>query len=264
MERCLDIRLSDSTFVVANCESTGLDADSDAIFDLALVRFAAGKPVERLCSYLWPDRAIPASVLRSCQMSVLDLIGEPRFEKLLPELVDFVGYDPIVAHDAEITEPFMREIGKGQPWLSAVELAPRVARFMNSRDFSPRGLLDHADLDDHQALRELPQNRAEGEAMATGIVRCELLRELEHRFDALDELGRLTRVRQPKAWFNFGAAYRGYIADMPEHALRWILLDASKPPRQRCLHVDKDTLFAIRVHLEAYASASDNAPRRAS
>ena len=87
----------------------------------------------------------------------------------------------------------------------------------------------------------------------TGLLMCEMLEEFENDgYSDLGELYRLAGRRRPQTRFDFGHAYRGKIADIPEPGLRWILLDASKPPRQRYLHADKDTIYAVKVHLESY------------
>lgn len=245
--------LSDSTYVVAHCETTGLDAQTDAVYDLALIRFEKGQPTERLCSFVFPERSIPPAALRSCEISNLDVADAPTLEEMMPKLRAFVGDDPIVVHDAEIAQAFLGEISERKRWLSVIELAPRTLFFGLSRDFSARGLVNVADLDEHPDLLDLPLSRAEGEAIMTGLVMRELLEEFEGQgYGALDDLQKFIGRRRPETWFAFGHAYRGKIADIPEPGLRWILLDASKPPRQRCLHADKDTIYAVKVHLESY------------
>ena len=193
--------------------------------------------------------------MRSSAVSNFDVADAPTLDELMPQLRAFAGDDPIVAHDPDILQAFLAGISDQLQWLSLLDLAPRSWQFNMARDFRRSGLVKHGDMEDRPMIVVLPPHRAEGEAVMSGIVMCEMLEEFERDgYSDLGEIYRLARVRRPQPWFAFGHAYRGPIADIPEYALRWILLDASKPPRQRCHHLDKDTLYAIQVHLNSYVA----------
>lgn len=252
-----NVPLHHSTYVVAHCETTGIDPDADAVYDVALVRWEGGEPIDRLGSLVFPELALPAAVLRSCAISNIDVADKPTLDDLMPQLRAFAGGDPIIAHDVEIAQAFLGGISERTDWLSVVELAPRAWQFNFSRDFSARGLIEHADLEEHRTLLgSLPLNRAEGEAVMTGLVMRELLEEFEGLgYGAIGDLHQFIGRRRPETWLSC-RPYHDRIANLPEHVLRWVLRDAAKPPRLRCMHPSKDALYAIKVHLEAYRNWS--------
>jgi DNA polymerase III alpha subunit (gram-positive type) len=264
MDDLISSPLSDSPYVVVHCETTGLDPEADTVYDVALVRFEHGEPTQRFCSFVYPQRAIPVAVLRSCSISNLDVADAPTLEEMMPQLRAFAGDDSIVVHDAEIAQAFLGEISESKRWLSVIELAPRTLYFGLSRDFSARGLVNVADLDEHPAMLDLALCRAEGEAVMTGLVMHEMLEEFEgDGYTDLDQLYPLAGRRRPETWLSC-RPYHDRIANLPEHVLRWVLRDACKSPRMRCLHPSKDALYAIKVHLEAYRNTRPTAARRVS
>ena len=216
------------------------------------MRFESGAPAGRLCSLVNPQRAIPLQIAAACRISNLDVADQPTLDEIMPALRTFCADDPIAAHDTDIAQSFLAGISDRKTWISLIELAPRVWPFAFATDYSCAGLLAHSQLE-HPALRDLPFHRAEGEAVIAGVLVQLALEQLEiDGYERLDDLRGLMGRRKPVHRLHFGELYRRPMDEIPEHYLRWLLDDAGKPPRQRTLQIDKDTAYAIAVHLREY------------
>ncbi|MCX7685378.1 MAG: DNA polymerase III subunit epsilon [Acetobacteraceae bacterium] len=95
--------------VVLDTETTGLDPlGGDRIIEIAAIEIVnlvpTGRQFHRL---LDPERDIPPEATRVHGFTAEMLAGKPRFADILPELLAFLGEDPIIAHNAPFDFGFL-------------------------------------------------------------------------------------------------------------------------------------------------------------
>jgi DNA polymerase III epsilon subunit family exonuclease len=95
-------------FVAIDLETTGLDASTCEIIEFGAVRFRGGAPVERFESLARSPAPLPEAITRLTGISDADLAGAPESGHALAEFLEFIGEDPLVAHNASFESGFLR------------------------------------------------------------------------------------------------------------------------------------------------------------
>jgi DNA polymerase-3 subunit epsilon len=98
-----------SRAIVLDTETTGLDAaQGDRVLEVAAIEIVnlipTGREFHRLID---PERDVPEEASRVHGFTAEMLRGKPRFAEVLPELLAFLGEDPIIAHNAPFDFGFL-------------------------------------------------------------------------------------------------------------------------------------------------------------
>ena len=149
--------MTERVFVALDLETTGLNADRDAITEVAAVRIRNDRITERFSTLVNPKRPIPLQIQQLTGIRDEDVADAPPIEAVLPELMAFVGadVDAIIAHNARFDLGFLAASGLQfhRPALDTFELAsillPRVP------SYSLGGLCAEAGIDLTDAHRAL-------------------------------------------------------------------------------------------------------------
>lgn len=136
-------------YVVFDLETTGLDAEQDAILQIAAIKVSNGQPVDICNWYVNPgSRAIPYSVQRTLGMdrdpSILEkLRAADELALVLPAFLGFVGDLPLVAHNARFDAAFLDaalgETRLPNPIIDTMEIALLVAPQLPAHRLEPLG-----------------------------------------------------------------------------------------------------------------------------
>ncbi|MCH8007342.1 MAG: 3'-5' exoribonuclease [Chloroflexi bacterium] len=95
------------TYVALDLETTGLDADRDAIMEIGAVRFDLDGHAETFSTFVDPKRPVPYRIQRLTNISDKDLAGAPLLAEIAPELEAFVGEFPIVGQNIAFDLEFL-------------------------------------------------------------------------------------------------------------------------------------------------------------
>ncbi len=95
--------------VLFDTETTGLDPlTGDRIIEIAALELIRDLPTGVVFHRLVdPDRDIDADATRVHGLTRADLQGKPRFAEIVEELLDFIGGDRLVAHNATFDFSFL-------------------------------------------------------------------------------------------------------------------------------------------------------------
>lgn len=95
--------------VIFDTETTGLDpATGDRIIEIAAIELIRELPTSRVFHRLVdPERDVPEEATRIHGFCRSDLAGKPRFHEIADEFLDFVGDDPLIAHNAPFDFAFL-------------------------------------------------------------------------------------------------------------------------------------------------------------
>ena len=101
--------LAHARSVLFDTETTGLDPmTGDRIIEIALLELVRDLPTgERLHLLIDPERDIPEEATRVHGMTRADLRGKPRFAEVADQILQFMGDDPLIAHNAAFDFGFM-------------------------------------------------------------------------------------------------------------------------------------------------------------
>jgi len=85
-------------FVCIDCETTGLDVKLDRVIEVAAVCFNKSENLDSFESLIDPVCVIPESSIAIHHITPDMLIGKPKIESVLPELLKLIGNRIIVGH----------------------------------------------------------------------------------------------------------------------------------------------------------------------
>lgn len=100
-----------SRLIAGDTETTGLySKDGDRIIELALVDITRDANPRHLHMMFNPEgREISPDAYKVHGISAEDLVDKPTFAECLPEILEFIGDDPLVFHNAPFDLEFLRD-----------------------------------------------------------------------------------------------------------------------------------------------------------
>jgi len=101
--------LAEMQFVIVDVETTGLSPIHNRVIEVCAVRVRAGVVGERFQTLIDPGTSISPDIVRLTGISRTMLDGSPGFADVAPALAQFLGTDPLVAHNAPFDYGFLRE-----------------------------------------------------------------------------------------------------------------------------------------------------------
>ncbi len=210
-----DLKLHE--FVALDIETTGLDFQSEAILEVAAVRYENGLPVDELNFYVNPQRAIPEYITRITGITEDDVRDAEPFSAHLDNIREFIGQSPIVGHNVGFDLNFLEQharITKGKfkgwdrqqrefhyfpnPTIDTLLLTRVFMPFLNS--FSLQALVQHFNVDSGESHRALPDARA-----SAAIFEQILYVALESRFHDLQQIMKILEPVDENTRFFFEA-----------------------------------------------------------
>jgi len=95
------------TYVALDLETTGLDADRDAIIEVGAVKFRDDDVLETFSTFVNPGRRIPLAITDLTGIRDDDVANAPSVHDVISRLVRFVGKWPIVGHSIPFDMAFL-------------------------------------------------------------------------------------------------------------------------------------------------------------
>ncbi len=152
------------TYVALDLETTGLDADRDAIIEVGAVKFRDDEVLDTFSTFVNPGRPIPFQITELTGIRDDDVANAPGLHDVLSRLTRFVGQWPIVGHSVGFDLNFLRRHSRllDNKLLDTFELAsvllPHAERYSLSALATMLGVeleQAHRALDDAQASHRL-------------------------------------------------------------------------------------------------------------
>jgi len=177
-----DKLLSDSTFVVVDVETTGLNPAEDRITEIAMMKVKGGVLQDELSTLINPLVPIPPSITDLTGIDNLMVADAPTAREVTPTIAEFLGDAVFVAHNAPfdwgfVSETAMRERGIElfNQQLCTVKLSKRILPHLTSKSLGPVT----------SALNiTIPErHRASGDAYATALVLVKFLSYVQRKHD---------------------------------------------------------------------------------
>jgi len=99
------------TVIALDLETTGLDAEQDAIIEIGAVRFRGARVEDEWSALVNPGRPLPPFITQLTGIDDAMLANAPRLSAVLPELAGFVGELPVLGHNVRFDLGFLRPRG---------------------------------------------------------------------------------------------------------------------------------------------------------
>jgi len=98
--------------VMLDFETTGLSPEAgDRITEVAALRIAEGRVVDRFVSLVNCGVRIPPFIVQYTGITQDMVDGAPPADEIVPRLIEFIGGDPLAAHNASFDEKFLKAEG---------------------------------------------------------------------------------------------------------------------------------------------------------
>jgi DNA polymerase-3 subunit epsilon len=97
--------------IVFDTETTGLDPiGGDRVIEIAAIEILNDKLTDNIFHvYINPERDVPDSAFKVHGISRDFLLDKPIFCQVMDQFIEFIGEDPIIAHNAEFDLKFINE-----------------------------------------------------------------------------------------------------------------------------------------------------------
>ena len=97
-------------FVAIDVETTGLSPITNELIEVSAIKYDGNKRIDTFSTLIKPKVRIPYYITNITGITN-DMVEEaPEVEEVMPELIDFVGDLPIVAHNANFDYKFIQKI----------------------------------------------------------------------------------------------------------------------------------------------------------
>lgn len=182
------------TIVALDIETTGLDAEKDAIIEIGAVRFKGHRVEDEWTTLIHPGRRIPPFITQLTGITDQMILQSPSIQEVLPGLSSFAGGAPILGHNVRFDLGFLRRyaILRSNPVIDTYEMAsvllPNAGRYNLGSLTQALGVLTpatHRALDDARATRGVFLRLYE-EILAMPLP---LLAEIIHQAEGVDWQG---------------------------------------------------------------------------
>lgn len=100
--------VANATFVVFDCETTGLSPTKDRIVELGAVKFCNGKVIEEKSWLINPRQHIPPWVVKVHGIDDGMVKDAPTFKEIYPDFIKFIDDCVLMAHNARFDVSFVR------------------------------------------------------------------------------------------------------------------------------------------------------------
>jgi len=190
-------------FVAFDVETTGLDPKYEQMIEVGAVRFVAGQEADGFNSFIHCPRPLPANIVRMTGIRDEMLTDAPQEKRVVNQLLDFIGADPLAGHHVSFDLSFLTAAAKRSGHSRVLEKRPcadsaLIARVLlptlPSRGLTALGRFFNLDIEE--------AHRARSDARRSGQVLLCLLSYF-HRVDikTVDVLRRIAEgLNHPSAW----------------------------------------------------------------
>ena len=102
---------SEDVWVAFDLETTGLDAQKDAIIEIGAVKFQGGRTLDTFETFVNPQRRISPFISNLTGIRQRDLDRADTIERVAASFIAFLGASPLIAHNADFDLGFLRSSG---------------------------------------------------------------------------------------------------------------------------------------------------------
>ena len=188
------------SFIALDFETTGKYPIASEICEVALIRFQGQKITDRYQSFIKPFKGMTEKSEDLHGLSLESLEHASNLEKVLPEMIDFIGQDPLVGHNISFDLGFLvyeleklrsKEGFKGFKGFKELKSSHFCTSYLSLKLWPKLTSHRLIHLATHIGLDLKPNHRAMQDAEVCMRVFCELIKP----FNFLDEIFKAQEIR---------------------------------------------------------------------
>jgi DNA polymerase III epsilon subunit family exonuclease len=184
--------LRDVPFICVDVETTGLDAERDAIVEIGAVRVLGGTVTDEFGTLVSIDRPIPREAQRVHRINNSMLAGAPKIGDALSLLWQFAAGGPLVEHSYKAFDVAFLEHAAGSPlavpYLNTCTLSRKLFPFHRSHSLE--------ECCKRFVIVNPQKHRALSDARATAHLLIKMLELCESRYPLLRDLVTIASVQR--------------------------------------------------------------------
>ena len=96
------------TFVAIDVETTGLSPVKNELIEISAIKYNGSQKIDVFSTLIKPKTKIPYYITNITGITNEMVESSPYIEDVMPKLLDFVGNNPIVAHNANFDYGFIQ------------------------------------------------------------------------------------------------------------------------------------------------------------
>ncbi len=228
--------LKKQNFICLDCETTGLDIESDEIIELAAVKFNFDHNFEEMETLIDPKRTIPEDSIRIHNITQKMVAGKPLIQDVLPSFLKFIEGHIIIGHGIKFDIDILLNAAKKHKVPNKLNSQLYIDTLRLSR------LYGQTSVNSLEVLRKHFNILTDGahRAMNDVIVNIEVFKRLTTNFKTTQNL--LERLKKPITMKTMPLGkYKGRIfKEIPTVYLSWAVTQK----------FDQDLLFSIKSELK--------------
>jgi len=228
--------LKNDTFICLDCETTGLDAETNQIIEVAAVLFQGDVILKSYETLIDPETLIPPESIEIHHITDEMVKGKPKIQEVLPDLLAFIGKHIIVGHGIPFDIAFVGNQAKKHSIPSTIASQTFLDTLRLAR------LYGESPVNSLEMLRVHFNIPAEGahRAMNDVLVNVKVFNFLTQNFKTTEQI--LERLKKPilLKTMPLGKHKGRPFSDIPVEYLQWA---ANKD-------FDQDLMFSIRTELK--------------
>ena len=101
-------RKKETKFVAIDVETTGLYPLYNELIEISAIKYEGAKKLDTFSTLIKPKKEVSNTITNLTGITNKMLEDAPTIEKVMPELIEFIGDNPIVAHNANFDYSFLQ------------------------------------------------------------------------------------------------------------------------------------------------------------
>lgn len=97
-----------NTFVALDVETTGFSPIFNELIEVSAIKYEDNKKIDSLTTLIKPKGDLPEEITKLTGITIEMLKDAPSCEEVMPKLIDFIGNNKIVAHNANFDYSFLQ------------------------------------------------------------------------------------------------------------------------------------------------------------
>lgn len=98
----------ENIFVAIDVETTGLSPTTNELIEVSAIKYEGQKKIDTFTSLIKPKVRIPYYITNITGITNEMVENSPAVEEIMPNLINFIGENPIVAHNANFDYKFIQ------------------------------------------------------------------------------------------------------------------------------------------------------------
>ncbi|MER1985314.1 MAG: exonuclease domain-containing protein [Solibacillus sp.] len=157
-----------TSYVVLDFETTGFSAAHDEPIQVAAICYDQFQETASFVTFIRPTKPVPANITAFTGITTEDVAHAPTIHDVFPELVNFIGKDAIVAHNASFDLKFleinMQKMGLPYTKFRVIDTVPLARRYIPAANHILPTLKNFLRLD------HMPSHEAKSDCYVTSAV----------------------------------------------------------------------------------------------